>query len=317
MTQANSSFFEGTEKKLELIVDRSAPPLRGLGGDVWRRVVESSGARVLSRIQGSACEAYLLSESSLFVFDHKMIMITCGQTRLVAAVETLLDSVPADQVVFFVYERKNEVFPHRQPTSFFDDVDQLRRRLPGTAFRFGDAGDHHVYLYQLDRPFSGAAGDLTLEILMHGIDAGVRSKFRGPDPARVRELTGIDGVLPGFVVDDHLFEPSGYSLNAVDGDLYWTVHVTPEEMGSYVSFETNYRDRGGLDNLVRRVLNIFRPRSFDLLFFDSCGEWRFTDDSYRLRDHVDQSMRCGYRVRFMSFYRPPTGARRAVELPRV
>lgn len=317
MTQDNASFFEGTEKKVELVVDSSVPSLRGRGDAFWEAVVERSGAQILSRLDGPACEAYLLSESSLFVFDHKMIMITCGRTRLVAAVEALLEVVSPDNVRFFIYERKNEVFPHRQPTSFFDDVAELRRRLPGTAFRFGDEDEHHIYIYQLDRPFSGNADDLTLEILMHGIDPAVGAIFRGGDRAVVRQRSGLDRVLPGFAADDHLFEPGGYSLNAIDGDLYWTVHVTPQETGSYVSFETNYRERGELDDLVGRVLGIFRPRSFDLLFFDPQGEWRFDDPSYRLRDHVTQAMRCGYRVRFMNFYRPQTGPRQAIELTTV
>ena len=30
---------------------------------------------------------------------------------------------PPERVQFFTYERKNEVFPHRQETSFFEDVE--------------------------------------------------------------------------------------------------------------------------------------------------------------------------------------------------
>ena len=37
--------------------------------------------------------------------------------------------------------------------------------------------------------------------------------------------------------------------------------VTPEELGSYVSFETNHDFREDLEEVVMRVVNIFRPRS--------------------------------------------------------
>ena len=62
-----------------------------MGEARWREIVAASRASVLSRMSNDACDAYLLSESSLFVFERRMLMITCGQTRLVDAVEALLD----------------------------------------------------------------------------------------------------------------------------------------------------------------------------------------------------------------------------------
>ncbi len=47
---------------------------------------------------------------------------------------------------------------------------------------------------------------------------------------------GLDW-LEGYAVDDHYFRPSGYSLNAVRDDDYVTVHVTPDDHGSYASLE--------------------------------------------------------------------------------
>ena len=70
------SFFEGTEKKLELSVDPSAPSLRRIGQAYWTAVVRRVGADVLSRLTSESCAAYLLSESSLFVFDHHLMMMT-------------------------------------------------------------------------------------------------------------------------------------------------------------------------------------------------------------------------------------------------
>ena len=79
-------FFEGSEKKFEVVVSANSPDLRSLGEQRWREIVTASGAHVLSRMRGAHCDAYLLSESSLFVFAHKVVMITCGRTRLVDAV---------------------------------------------------------------------------------------------------------------------------------------------------------------------------------------------------------------------------------------
>ncbi len=171
------SFFEGTEKKVELAIDPSLPSLLELGDEVWAEVVGAAGATILSRIEDDRCRAYVLSESSLFVFSHKLILITCGRTRLPAAVTTLLDRIPPDKIRLFIYERKNELFPHRQPTSFFEDVELLNERLPGRAFRFGGEDGHHLYLFHLDRPFHDDPSDVTLEILMYGVHDAVREAF--------------------------------------------------------------------------------------------------------------------------------------------
>ena len=311
------SFFEGTEKKVELVVDPSSPSLRGRGPEYWQRVVEAAGAEILSVVSNDRCDAYLLSESSLFVFDHKMLMITCGRTRLPAAVSAMLDSIPDEQVRLLVYERKNEAFPQRQPTSFFDDAEELGRMLPGRSYRFGDEDEHHLYLFHLDRPHAPEEDDVTAEILMYELDPEVRTAFRSVSAGtaeRVRSATAIDRLLPGFTIDDHLFEPSGYSLNGILNDRYWTVHVTPDEIGSYASIETNHRLPGDLDGLVRRAVRLFRPRSFDVIVWERGEASSVSEHGYRLKTHVTEDLSCGYRVRFMNFYLPQATVRGAVEL---
>jgi S-adenosylmethionine decarboxylase len=78
-------FFEGSEKKIEIIFKPSAPNLRALGKPFWEDVVWASGAKILSQVSNEHMDAYLLSESSLFVYDRYLVMITCGRTRLIQA----------------------------------------------------------------------------------------------------------------------------------------------------------------------------------------------------------------------------------------
>jgi len=311
------SFFEGTEKKVELAIDPSLPSLLELGDEVWAEVVGAAGAAILSRIEDDHCRAYVLSESSLFVFSHKLILITCGRTRLPAAVTTLLDRIPPDKIRLFIYERKNELFPHRQPTSFFEDVELLNERLPGRAFRFGGEDGHHLYLFHLDRPYQADGEDVTLEMLMYGLAASTRELFqpRGESTAAsVREAARLGRLLPDSKIDDHLFSPAGYSLNAIRDDHYLTLHVTPEEGASYASLETNHRLDGDLDRTLDRVLELFRPRSFDLILWEAGAPNMLSREGYRVRSRVDQRLSCGYRVSFASFYRPTEAAESATEL---
>ncbi len=45
----------------------------------------------------------------------------------------------------------------------------------------------------------------------------------------VRLLSGINKLLLGRnSIQDHLFEPCGYSMNALNAEAYTTIHVAPE-----------------------------------------------------------------------------------------
>eukprot|EP01108_Squamamoeba_japonica_P005458 TRINITY_DN430_c0_g1_i1.p3 TRINITY_DN430_c0_g1~~TRINITY_DN430_c0_g1_i1.p3 ORF type:complete len:214 (-),score=147.83 TRINITY_DN430_c0_g1_i1:93-734(-) len=55
----------------------------------------------------------------------------------------------------------------------------------------------------------------------------------------IRALLALDAMFPGIVLDDHVFEPCGYSVNGLLGAMYLTIHVTPEPAHSFISFEIN------------------------------------------------------------------------------
>jgi S-adenosylmethionine decarboxylase len=317
MSGPGSPFFEGTEKKFELVVDPGLPSFLERGHTYWTAVARSAGADVLSWISNERCCAYLLSESSLFVFDHRVVMMTCGCSALHNAVLKILEDLPAEKVRTLVYKRKHEIFPHDQPTSFFDDVKVLSRELPGRAYQFGNEDEHHLYVFHLNRQRGVGPAGTSVEMLMHGLGDGVGDDFRlsgRRTASRVRAATGIDRILPGFELDDHLFVPNGYSLNAIRGEEYYAVHVTPEEACSYASFETNHRFHDDLEPTVSRLLRTFRPRSYDLVVYgDDPGV--VEPDDYRLRSHVAQALDPGLRVRFRSFYRPEPTVVAAIELP--
>jgi S-adenosylmethionine decarboxylase len=301
-------FFEGPEKKVELVVVDGHSSLRAQGEERWEGVVRAARAQVISKRSTEIFDAYLLSESSLFVYDEHFTMITCGQTRLVDAVEEALEVIPVEAVAFLALERKNENFPREQPTCFEEDARRLARLLPGQALRFGDQHDHCIQLFHTTRPFEPDPEDTTLEVLMHGIADRGRA-FRGDGDGtldRARSM-GVGEILSGFEIDDHLFTPAGYSLNGLKDELYYTLHVTPQEVGSYVSFETNFDFRAEPASLVREVVEIFRPESFDVFaFVPERASLEIEVPGYLLRKYVYEPV-SGYGVSFLYFYRPPEG----------
>lgn len=307
-------FFEGCEKKAEIIV--SGEKLRARGKDFWTKMVELAGAKVLSITSNEQCDAYLLSESSLFVWDDRVTMITCGRTTLVNAIHFFLDHISIEKVSSLLYERKNEYFPHQQHTDFYSDVRNLRTRVPGKALRFGHPDEHHLMLFHMEKDYKPASRDCTLEILMYNLQGASKEIFHsGQTLDRVRELTKVDEIFPGFKVDDYLFQPCGYSLNAINGKEYYTIHVTPEEIGSYVSFETNVLLGNRFTSSVKNILNVFQPQSFDLIYFHPDRELKSFDFSpYTQRNFVRNSMVSGYEVGFSSYFLQPNEPTSAFEL---
>ena len=317
-SMARTSFFEGPEKKLEVVVTPDFPSLRALGDEAWRTVVESAGAKVLSVLRTEHADAYLLSESSLFVFDDWFVLITCGRTTLVDAVPEILRLIPEASIAFLVYERKSEQFPEHQSTTFRDDARRLGSMIPGEALRFGGEHGRHMDMFHTPRPYSPEKNDPTLEVLMHVIDERVAEQFkvtRAPEAGSLAISSGIASVLPGFTTSEHVFNPPGYSLNAVNGEEYYAFHVTPQDRGSYVSFETNHDFRGRLDDLVGSIVEIFRPRAFDVVTFLPEAETKVAVAGCELGDQVVHSLG-GYRVSYLQYFAPSPGSRppSAVEL---
>ena len=308
-----ASFFEGPEKKVELVVQPGFPSLRTLEPNIWEQVVHSAEARIISCRQNSECIAYLLSESSLFVFDDYVVMITCGQTNLVDAIESMLKVIPSSSIALLTYERKNEYFPAHQRTSFADDAIRLALLLDGEAIRFGGENGHCIHLFHTTKAYTPMSDDPTLEVLMHGIDENVAQQFETgslPKDGLLADKVGISSILPGFTIDEYAFSPAGYSLNAVDGDRYYAIHVTPERLGSYVSFETNHDFRSDLTPLLRRIVEVFRPRSFDILSFSPEQGTVPEIGGYVVTDHVEHPV-CGYTVTFLQYGQPVSGSRAA------
>lgn len=306
-------YFEGCEKKAELTV--SGAKLRARGHDFWKALVETAGAKVLSITSNDKCDAYLLSESSLFVWDDRFTMITCGRTTLVKAIHYFLDHVPVQDVSSLLYERKNEYYPREQLTDFYEDVRMLREKVPGKALRFGQADEHHLMLFHMEKEFRPLARDCTLEILMYNLQGPAKEIFNTNQTIeRVRELSKVDQIFPGFQVDDFLFEPCGYSLNAIRDEDYYTIHVTPEEVSSYVSFETNMRLGNRLPSSIRNVLEVFQPQSFDLVYFHPEREMKaFEMAPFTQRNFIRHNL-AGYEVGFASYFLKSAEPSSALEL---
>jgi hypothetical protein len=87
--------FEGSEKRIEVDfrLGASAPAngLRAISRDVLDELMTLARCCIVSSRSNDQMDAYVLSESSLFVYPTKWILKTCGTTRLLNSVPRLLE----------------------------------------------------------------------------------------------------------------------------------------------------------------------------------------------------------------------------------
>jgi S-adenosylmethionine decarboxylase len=172
----STNSFEGPEKLLEVWFSASATDLPGQAGptglktvsaDVWKDMLDLVNCKVLSVIESEHVDAYLLSESSMFVFPHKVVLKTCGTTTLLWGLTRMLEIAagagfpyvapkasgvaPAATPYRVFYSRKNYLYPDQQRgphRSWRDEVRYLDDRFQGgSAYMIGKMNGEHWYLY--------------------------------------------------------------------------------------------------------------------------------------------------------------------------
>lgn len=92
--------------------------LRIVPKPVWDEMLAIVKCQVLNTIQNDCMDAFLLSESSFFVYPHKLILKTCGTTTLLMALPKILEIAQnycgLEKVWRVFYSRKTFMFPDRQ-----------------------------------------------------------------------------------------------------------------------------------------------------------------------------------------------------------
>jgi len=273
--------FEGPEKKIEVdyVVSSQTPEgLRKISVEDWKILLSEINCTILSKIENEFCDAYILSESSLFVFASKVIIKTCGQITLLKSLPLLIEYGNRVNAVEtrVSFSRRNLLFPDEQlspHTSFDEEVLYLKQHFPtGDAYIFGSKNcDHHyMFVYHNEKVALPSKPPHSLEILMTGLDRKVMRQFyRDSNFISVEELTERSKIQSLFKttakIDAHAFEPLGYSLNGLEGDCYTTLHITPQPECSYVSFETTDVDFSVSHDLVSNIIKVFQPEAFTVL----------------------------------------------------
>lgn len=285
-------YFEGPEKLLEVwfkpatSLDGSSSSVTTRGPDatkpdsrwglrtvdrkVWEEMLDLVHCQILNSVSNDYLDSFVLSESSMFVWNTKLILKTCGTTTLLLALDRLIEiakSVGLPEIENLFFSRRNFSQPERQlgpHKNFADEVKVLDQHCDdGSAYVLGKLNGEHWYLYMTEKPEKkeGLAPDATLEILMSDLDQEAMKPFykqHSTDSRAASVNSGIANLFPEAQLDDFLFDPLGYSVNGILDGGYFTIHVTPQSSCSYASFETNIL-LPSYTELIEKVVNVFKP----------------------------------------------------------
>lgn len=295
--EVTKHFFEGVEKLLEIwFADtdyNKSRDLRKVPRCVWETLLQAVKCEIISFARNHTVDAYVLSESSMFISKRRWILKTCGTTTPLSCLKPLLNvakQMGFTEVSDVFYSRKNfsrpelQLFPHRgfcEEVAFLDSVFEN-----GRSYCLGSINHECWYLYTLSHPERGgrmqtkepalpelescSEPDQTIEVLMQNLDPKIMNIFTKQHSDDAKEATvnsKIHQILPGMEIDDFLFDPCGYSMNGInERGEYMTIHITPEHQFSYVSFESNVALNNYAD-LINRVIKTFLPSKFIITIF--------------------------------------------------
>jgi ornithine decarboxylase len=250
-------FFEGPEKTLMLEFKRTkAGSLREIPDDTWSMILKTANCEILSKVASADVKkarrqrgvtAYLLSESSLFVYDNKVVLKTCGKTTPLAALPELLElggkkggSASPKHISSVLYSHPAYFRPELQEPMYrhFDhECRFLESYFPeGEAHHLGPQG-RGVDLFVANYLPSDVISDFVqAEVYVTGLGSDAMEKFGQAKSEAVAEFWDAQRCEH---LDEFRFEPYGYSANAIRTGFYSTVHASPQPSCAYMSWSTN------------------------------------------------------------------------------
>lgn len=284
-----SPHFEGAEKRIEIdfhFNERNPRGLREIARAQLDECMTAARCEIVSVRSNDKFDAYVLSESSLFVFPTKLVLKTCGTTHLLAGVPNILKyaaevGMEPRRVKF---TRSSFDKPDLQPelhASFDDETAFLEKHFGnlsaagGSSYILGSklkGVQWHVYVSGDACPLQDARPKASLEVCMthlnraHCEEHFYRKEETFVSSAQTTTDSGIRSIFEEFDIDDYVFEPCGYSMNglhekgSIDGQ-FSTIHITPEDGFSYASCELSNVEVQDLDAFayVRKVASVFKP----------------------------------------------------------
>lgn len=256
-------FYEGAEKRL-LICTKSIN-LFNVNEAFWQRLVASCGAEILSCIKNTKLKAYLLSESSLFIWQNKLLLITCGNTQLVNAALFIQQSFTKQQISTLIFQRHQGLKPQLQHSKFEQDTLLLEKLFNGQQKHWRDDYQGDLFLFGEISKKSITTQSI---YMLHGLNGTLATQLQTETLNKQQVLTKLklETFFNDLTIDHFSFTPKGYSLNAICGEDYLAIHLTPEQLSTYLSIETSFPALRCID-FIAYLRQLFLPNNLKQLHF--------------------------------------------------
>jgi S-adenosylmethionine decarboxylase len=187
--------------------------LRTVHPNIWKDMLKIVKCQVLSTLHNEHVDAYLLSESSMFIFSHRLTLKTCGTTTLLNSVGRILEIAKEycglESIDAVFYSRKAFLFPEKQAfphgnwsaevyieliqVSYLDGIFEADK-YDTAGYVIGKVNGDHWCLYlatplvadnngnqlsvrEVDELNEDDDDDITLEILMQDLDPDAMKEF--------------------------------------------------------------------------------------------------------------------------------------------
>lgn len=206
----STNAFEGPEKLLELWFSpniKNLPKnwpengLRNIPLVEIKELLKIVNCEILSKISTSKMDAYLLSESSLFVYPNKLILKTCGTTTTLLCFDKLIDLIKEfcdlnfnklefKNIYRIFYSRRSFIFPDKQKSihkSWDSELIHLNNYFneeTNKSYILGDINsNNNWYLYingtnEFEDKKVDNNNDITIELLMTDLDNSNSNNFK-------------------------------------------------------------------------------------------------------------------------------------------
>jgi S-adenosylmethionine decarboxylase len=243
--------FEGKEKRLEVFFshDNEQKSLRTVSIAIWTNIINKTNASLIQSSSSALFDAFVLSESSMFVYDCNILLITCGQTTVLSALPaiTALARDLGMSLDHMQYSHANFRYPMLQSSPYSNvQIETSYMKNFHRDVQFTEVTCTQNMSWNCWTLFQRAHKVRPIYTLyLEDIDQQVAQQYTQNTIERsgvyILENAKLLTILQelGTVLDAYAFHPCGLSANGENKsqDGHWTLHVTPEPCNSFVSLE--------------------------------------------------------------------------------
>jgi len=325
--------FEGPEKRLLIwYKKKEKKTLRTIiNKEQWVDILHRIGCEILSVQSSKNIDAYVLSESSLFVYDEFMMIKTCGQTTLLNILEPLKRMTKNTmEMTRCLFSRKNYLEAEEQHEmhktwdvekkildSYFEvqtnecaySKQKTKCKKKGTikiaTSHENDAADAW-YTYQWEAPKRKDQHKkeypITFEVLMHDLpEKNMATFFEKNVPKNITKGTqqgqyvtiksGINNLIKGTHIDPFQFEPCGYSMNGLIGNDHYSTIHITPE--DFCSYASFETNYSGKNNDVHALNAFYKKLTSKVLNVFAPGRFMITmyNPNTEKRIHIPPTMK--------------------------